>query len=119
MIERKRQAGPWVRDAWCSVRPACDGLPGKDTVSRGMIRGIHHFGLTVRDVDASTAWYEEAVGFRRVGEFQALDETRAGLDHLAFTAADRRNSTPGRRGWRTPLSSIPRSRRRTPYRARP
>jgi len=85
-----------------------------------MIRGIHHFGLTVRDVDASAAWYEEVLGFRRVGEFKApdgtrrkvflrhdglqarlgltqhrhgsqdaFDETRAGLDHLAFTVADR------------------------------
>ena len=36
-----------------------------------MIRGIHHLGLTVRDVDASAAWYEEVLGFRRVGEFQA------------------------------------------------
>ena len=84
-----------------------------------MIRGIHHLGLTVRDVDASAAWYEEVLGFRRVGEFQApegerrkvflrhdglqarlgltqhrygsqdaFDETRAGLDHLAFTVAD-------------------------------
>lgn len=109
-----------MRDAWCSVTPACDELPGKDTVSRGMIRGIHHFGLTVRDVDASTAWYEDVPGFRRAGEFQApdgtrrkvflrhdglqarpgltqhrhgsqdaFDETRAGLDHLAFAVADR------------------------------
>ncbi len=85
-----------------------------------MIRGIHHFGLTVRDVDTSTAWYEEVLGFRRAGEFKApdgtrrkvflqhdglqarlgltqhrhgsqdaFDETRAGLDHLAFTVADR------------------------------
>ena len=82
-----------------------------------MIRGIHHLGLTVRDVDASAAWYEEVLGFRRVGELKApdgarrkvflrhdglqarlgltqhrhgrqdaFDETRAGLDHLAFTA---------------------------------
>ena len=87
---------------------------------RGMIRGIHHLGLTVRDVDASAAWYEEVLGFRRVGEFtasggarrkvflrhdglqarlgltqhrhgsqDAFDQTRAGLDHLAFTVADR------------------------------
>jgi catechol 2,3-dioxygenase-like lactoylglutathione lyase family enzyme len=94
-----------------------------------MIRGIHHFGLTVRDVDASAAWYEEVLGFRRAGEFKApdgtrrkvflrhdglqarlgltqhrhgsqdaFDETRAGLDHLAFTVADRGNSTPGQRG---------------------
>ncbi|MGZ3603269.1 MAG: VOC family protein, partial [Ktedonobacterales bacterium] len=85
-----------------------------------MIRDIHHLGLTVRDVDASAAWYEEVLGFRRVGEFKApdgarrkvflrhvglqarlgltqhrhgsqdaFDETRAGLDHLAFTVADR------------------------------
>ena len=84
-----------------------------------MISGVHHFGLTVRDVDASAAWYEEVLGFRRVGEFtapggarrkvflrhdglrarlgltqhrhgsqDAFDETRAGLDHLAFTVAD-------------------------------
>jgi hypothetical protein len=39
MIEHKRQAVPWVRDAWCSVRLACDCLPGKDMVNTGMIRG--------------------------------------------------------------------------------
>jgi glyoxylase I family protein len=85
-----------------------------------MIRGLHHFGLTVRDVDASAAWYEEVLGFRRVGEFtapdgarrkvflrhdglqarlgltqhrhgsqQPFDETRPGLDHLAFAVSDR------------------------------
>jgi glyoxylase I family protein len=85
-----------------------------------MITGIHHFGLTVRDVDASAAWYEEVLGFRRAGEFtapggarrkvflrhdglqvrlgltqhrhgsqQPFDETRAGLDHLAFTVSGR------------------------------
>jgi glyoxylase I family protein len=85
-----------------------------------MIRGLHHLGLTVRDVDASAAWYEEVLGFRRVGEFtapdgarrkvflrhdglqarlgltqhrhgsqQPFDETRPGLDHLAFAVSDR------------------------------
>ncbi len=85
-----------------------------------MIRGIHHLGLTVRDVDASAAWYQEALGFQRIGEFepadgtrrkiflrhdgldvrlgltqhqagdqQPFDETRVGLDHLAFTVAGR------------------------------
>lgn len=85
-----------------------------------MITGIHHFGLTVRDVDASAAWYENVLGFRRVDEFEApdgtrrkvflrheglhvrlgltqhrhgtqdpFDETRVGLDHLAFVVADR------------------------------
>ena len=96
------------------------GRPGHGRGEHGMIRGIHHLGLTVRDVDASAAWYEEVLGFRRVGEFQApdgerrkvflrhdglqarlgltqhrrgsqdaFDETHAGLDHLAFTVADR------------------------------
>jgi glyoxylase I family protein len=85
-----------------------------------MISGIHRFGLTVRDVDASAAWYQDVLGFRRAGEFKApdetrrkvflrhdgpqarlgttqhrdgskdaFDETRAGLDHLAHTVADR------------------------------
>jgi glyoxylase I family protein len=38
-----------------------------------MISGIHHVGLTVRDVDVSAAWYEEVLGFRRAGEFTAPD----------------------------------------------
>jgi glyoxylase I family protein len=85
-----------------------------------MIIGIHHIGLTVRDVDASAVWYEEILGFQRVGEFEAsdgarrkvflrhdglqirlgltqhrsgsresFDETRVGLDHVAFSVADR------------------------------
>jgi glyoxylase I family protein len=85
-----------------------------------MITGIHHLGLTVRDVDASAAWYEEVLGFQRVGghaapdgarrkvflrhdglrvrvgltqhrdgDRQPFDETRVGLDHLAFGVADR------------------------------
>jgi glyoxylase I family protein len=84
-----------------------------------VITGIHHFGLTVRDVDASAAWYERVLGFRRTGGFTApdgarrkvflahdglrarlgltehstgsrdpFDETRVGLDHLAFAVAD-------------------------------
>ncbi|HZM30850.1 MAG TPA: VOC family protein [Acidimicrobiales bacterium] len=85
-----------------------------------MIHDIHHLGLTVRDVEASAAWYESVLGFERVGEFEApdgarrkvflrhhglrarlgltqhrsgspapFDETRVGLDHLAFAVADR------------------------------
>ena len=81
---------------------------------------IHHLGLTVRDVDASAAWYVDVLGFRRIGEFESpdgarrkvflrhdglrarlgltqhrdgsqdlFDETRVGLDHLAFAVADR------------------------------
>jgi glyoxylase I family protein len=84
-----------------------------------MIAGLHHLGLTVRDVDVSAAWYETVLGFHRVGEFAApdgarrkvflrheglrvrlgltqhgggstevFDETRVGLDHLAFGVAD-------------------------------
>ncbi len=103
-----------------------------------MLGGIHHFGLTVRDVDASAAWYVEVLGFRRVGEFEspdgsrrkvflrhsglqarlgltqhrdggqdAFDETRVGLDHVAFTVADRAELDAGPRGWRPRGLSIP------------
>ena len=79
------------------------------------ISGLHHLGLTVNDVEVSAAWYEEILGFERVGEYASpdgerrkaflrhphlnvrlglaqhrsgsgtrFDETRIGLDHLAF-----------------------------------
>jgi glyoxylase I family protein len=85
-----------------------------------MIKGIHHLGLTVRDVDASAAWYEQVLGFERAGRYESpdgarrkvflrhpgfgvrlgltehhgatdegFDETRVGLDHLAFAVTDR------------------------------
>ena len=85
-----------------------------------MITGLSHFGFTVRDVDASAAWYEQVLGFHRVGGYtssdgafrkvflrhggvparltlaqhrsghdEPFDETRVGLDHLAFAVADR------------------------------
>jgi glyoxylase I family protein len=85
-----------------------------------MIGDIHHLGLTVRNVDASAAWYVDVLGFRRLGEFESpdgarrkvflrhdglsarlgltqhrdggqdlFDETRVGLDHLAFAVAER------------------------------
>jgi glyoxylase I family protein len=38
-----------------------------------VIKGIHHLGLTVRDAEASAAWYVEVLGFRRVGEHRAPD----------------------------------------------
>ena len=49
MIER--YAGPHRSQTTGAAQdqPAT-GCPGKDMVSRRMIRGIHHFGLTVRDV---------------------------------------------------------------------
>jgi glyoxylase I family protein len=86
----------------------------------GMIRDIHHFGLTVRDADTSAQWYERVLGFQRIddyespdgarrkvflrheglrarlgltqhrlGQVDAFDETRIGLDHLAFEVAAR------------------------------
>ena len=85
-----------------------------------MITGLSHFGFTVRDVDASAAWYEDVLGFHRVGGYtssggafrkvflrhaevparltlaqhrdghdEPFDETRVGLDHMAFAVADR------------------------------
>jgi catechol 2,3-dioxygenase-like lactoylglutathione lyase family enzyme len=42
-----------------------------------MITGLHHLGLTVRDVQASAAWYEDVLGFRRSGEFEAPDGSRS------------------------------------------
>ena len=41
-----------------------------------MINDIHHLGLTVRDVDASAAWYQEVLGFQRAGEYSAPDGAR-------------------------------------------
>src|SRR5262245_59698433 len=85
-----------------------------------MIKGVHHLGLTVRDVRASAAWYIDVLGIEQVGSFEAadgarrkvflrhpglpvrlgltehrdgdqaaFDETRVGLDHLAFAVTDR------------------------------
>ena len=85
-----------------------------------MIGDVHHFGLTVTDVDVSAAWYERVLGFERVdaytspdgsrrkvflrhpglrarlgltehehGSKGAFDETRVGLDHLAFGVSSR------------------------------
>ena len=31
------------------------------------IVGVHHLGLTVSDVERSAGWYEDVLGFRRVG----------------------------------------------------
>ena len=41
-----------------------------------MIRGLHHFGLTVRDVEASAGWYERVLGFRRIDHYDAPDGAR-------------------------------------------
>ncbi len=85
-----------------------------------MINDIHHIGLTVRDVDASAAWYADVLGFHRAGEYapdgtrrkvflrhdrlrvrlgltqhgrgpeDPFDERRVGLDHLAFAVSSRK-----------------------------
>ena len=83
------------------------------------LRGVHHLGLTVHDVEESAAWYERVLGFTRSGGWDdpagrwrkvflthdglgtrlglvehadggdgRFDETRIGLDHLAFAVAD-------------------------------
>jgi glyoxylase I family protein len=41
-----------------------------------VIRAVHHVGLTVRDVEASAAWYVSVLGFERVGGFEAPDGAR-------------------------------------------
>jgi glyoxylase I family protein len=42
-----------------------------------MITGIHHLGLTVTDVERSARWYEEVLGFARVGGLgDAMTERR-------------------------------------------
>ncbi|MGH9044280.1 MAG: VOC family protein [Acidimicrobiales bacterium] len=80
--------------------------------------GLSHIDLTVRDADASAKWYQDVLGLEEVfradmGERLAItvaqrsthlvlgllqhknaksglfDETRTGLDHLAFMVADR------------------------------
>jgi len=86
-----------------------------------MIGGIHHFGLTVSDVEVSAAWYERVLGFKRTDHYESpdgalrkvflrhegfavrlgltqhhdgspdvFDETRVGLDHMAFTVPNAR-----------------------------
>jgi glyoxylase I family protein len=83
------------------------------------ISGYHHVALTVTDIDKSADWYTEVLGFRKLKDFErdgfrkvlvvhptsgtafgltdhrargsgdAFSEFRTGLDHLAFSVADR------------------------------
>ncbi len=85
------------------------------TTTTARTTGIHHAGLTVPDIEASAAFFEQALGFRRVGGnsaypslflsdgtvlmslWQAADPSHAvpfdrrkniGLHHLALRVAD-------------------------------
>jgi len=40
------------------------------------ITGLHHFGLTVTDVDTSVAWYESVLGFRAEGGYESAHGER-------------------------------------------
>jgi glyoxylase I family protein len=40
------------------------------------LTGIHHLGLTVSDVERSAAWYEDVLGFERVGQLGDADSER-------------------------------------------
>jgi len=83
------------------------------------ISGYHHVALTVTDIDKSAGWYTDVLGFRKFRDFErdgfrkvlvvhpasgtafgltdhgargsgdAFSEFRTGLDHLAFSVADR------------------------------
>jgi glyoxylase I family protein len=44
------------------------------------IVGIHHFGLTVSDVERSARWYIDVLGFEEVGQFRSA----AGERHKIF-----------------------------------
>ena len=73
------------------------------------VAGLHHLGLTVRDIDASEAWYREVLGLVRLfaephgtGDGYAVVMTRPGtglflgLDH--HPEADREMFSPLRTG---------------------
>ena len=40
------------------------------------IVGIHHLGLTVSDVERSARWYQDVLGFERVGQLGDADTER-------------------------------------------
>jgi glyoxylase I family protein len=68
-----------------------------------MITGLHHLGLTVRDVEASAAWYETVLGFRRSGEFEAPDGSRSKVFLRHEGLAVRLGLTQHRPGSRSPF----------------
>jgi catechol-2,3-dioxygenase len=44
------------------------------------IVGIHHLGLTVSDAERSARWYQDVLGFERVG--QLADSRNSACDSL-------------------------------------
>ena len=86
---------------------ATEAFPSSRTVP--MVTGLHHLGLTVRDIGTSEAWYSEVLGLVRAfaephgtGDGYAVVMTRpgtglfVGLDH--HPDADRQMFSPRRTG---------------------
>src|SRR6476619_2140091 len=103
---------PPVAGTKCGV-----ATPGgsRDRLSRmNDLLGFHHVAVTIRDLDASVAWYREVLGFEQLFReeaperracvmrfpngsygvglveyptvpFEPFDPRHSGLDHLAFT----------------------------------
>jgi glyoxylase I family protein len=54
----------------------------------GEIVGIHHLGLTVSDVERSARWYQDVLGFERVGQLgdAAAERRKIFLRHAGLDA---------------------------------
>src|ERR671914_361500 len=65
--------------------------PTQEQTSIPGVGGLHHIGLTVCDIEASEAWYTRFLGLDKheANQGQRFDESRTGLDHVAFHVADR------------------------------
>ncbi|MEZ4318705.1 MAG: VOC family protein [Myxococcota bacterium] len=49
-------------------------------------RGVHHVGLNVLDVEAAAAFFEEALGFERVGGRPEVDPDALDALHMKLAA---------------------------------
>lgn len=52
------------------------GLGGSRYSGTLGLAGVHHLGLTVSDVEKSSRWYADVLGFSRIGEFRAPGSER-------------------------------------------